>query len=58
VRGLRLITVGYTLQLEEEHRATAEEVHAAHAGRCPNARSVADPIDIVTSLRIVQPVAA
>ena len=31
---------------------------AAHAGRCPNARSVAGSIEIVTTLRIVQPVAA
>ena len=48
----------YTLELDEEHRATAEEVHAAHAARCPNARSVSDSIEIVTHLRIVQPVAA
>jgi organic hydroperoxide reductase OsmC/OhrA len=52
------ITVDYTLELPEEDRATAEEVHAAHAGRCPNARSVSGAIEVVTNLRIVQPVAA
>ena len=58
VLRLRRITVDYTLELPEEHRAAAEEVHAAHAGRCPNARSVAGAIEIVTTLDIVQPVAA
>ena len=58
VLRLRRIAVDYTLELDEEHRATAEEVHAAHAGRCPNARSVGGCIDIVTNLKIVQPVAA
>ena len=37
---------------------TADVTHAAHAGRCPNARSVGGCIDIVTNLKIVQPVAA
>jgi uncharacterized OsmC-like protein len=58
VLHLRRITVAYTLELDEEHRAAAEEVHAAHAARCPNARSVSDAIDVVTTLEIVQPVAA
>jgi uncharacterized OsmC-like protein len=58
VLRLRRITVDYTLALDEEHRAAAEEVHAAHAARCPNARSVAGSIEIVTNLSIVAPVAA
>lgn len=58
VLRLRRITVDYTLELDEEHRATAEEVHAVHAGRCPNARSVSGSIEIITNLRIVQPVTA
>jgi organic hydroperoxide reductase OsmC/OhrA len=59
VLRLRRITVEYTLQLPEgEDRSTVEEVHAAHAGRCPNARSVGGCIDIVTTLRIAQPVTA
>jgi uncharacterized OsmC-like protein len=55
---LRRVTVSYTLELDEEHRAAAEEVHAMHAGRCPNARSVTPAIEIVTELEIVSPVAA
>lgn len=55
---LRKVVVNYSLQLDEEHRAAAEEVHAAHAGRCPNARSVSPSIEIVTELEIVSPVAA
>ena len=59
VLRLRRITVDYALELTaDDDRATVEEVHAAHAGRCPNARSVGGCIDIVTNLRIVQPVAA
>ena len=55
---LRRVTVSYTLELDEEHRAAAEEVHAAHAARCPNARSVSPAIEIVTELEINSPVAA
>lgn len=58
VLRLRRVTVDYTLELPEEHRAAAEEVHAAHAARCPNARSVAAAIEVVTNLEIVQRVAA
>jgi uncharacterized OsmC-like protein len=58
VLRLRRITVAYTLELDEEHRAAAEEVHAAHAARCPNARSVSDAIEVVTTLEIVPPAAA
>lgn len=53
---LRKVVVSYTLQLDEEHRATAEEVHAGHASRCPNARSVSPSIEIATELEIVSPV--
>ncbi len=55
---LRKVVVSYTLQIGEEHRAPAEEVHAAQAGRCPNARSVSPSIEIATELAIVSPVAA
>lgn len=52
---LRRIIVEYTLELPEEHRATAEEVHSVHASRCPNARSVAGAIEVETHLKIVPP---
>jgi organic hydroperoxide reductase OsmC/OhrA len=55
---LRRIEVAYELELGEEHRAAAEEVHAAHAARCPNARSVASSIEIVTTLHLTAPAAA
>ncbi len=55
VLRLRRITIDYTLELPEEHRATAEEVHAVHAARCPNARSVSAAIEVATNLRIVEP---
>ena len=58
VLRLRRITLDYTLEVPEEHRETAEAVHAAHAARCPNARSVGGSIEVVTNLQIVQPVAA
>ena len=57
VLRLRRITVDYTLELPEEDEAAAEEVHAAHAACCPNARSVSAAIEVVTNLRIVRPVA-
>lgn len=55
---LRRVEVTYALELDEEHRAAAEEVHAAHAARCPNARSVAPVIEIVTTMELATPVAA
>ncbi|HWH13507.1 MAG TPA: OsmC family protein [Miltoncostaeaceae bacterium] len=55
---LRRVHVAYVLRLDEEHRGAAEEVHAVHARRCPNARSVAPAITIATDLEIVAPVAA
>lgn len=55
---LRRVEVAYTLELPDEHRAAAEEVHAAHAARCPNARSVSPSVEIATDLKIVAPVAA
>lgn len=55
---LRSVSVAYRLALAEEHRAAAEEVHAAHASRCPNARSVSPSIAVTTDLEIVTPVAA
>jgi uncharacterized OsmC-like protein len=54
---LRRVEVAYTVDLDEEHRAAAQEVHAAHAARCPNARSVSDAIEIVTTLELGTPVA-
>lgn len=58
VLRLRRITVRYTLELPAEHVAAAEEVHDAHAARCPNARSVGGSVEIVTELRIAQPAEA
>ena len=37
---------------DEEQRAAAERAHAFHAGHCPNARSVAAAIEIVTELEL------
>ena len=53
VLRLRRIVVRYTLRAEEEHRAAAERANAVHARHCPNARSVAAAIDIVTELDFV-----
>lgn len=55
---LRKVEISYRLELDDEHRAAAEEVHAVHAGRCPNARSVSPQIEIATDLEIVSPVMA
>jgi uncharacterized OsmC-like protein len=55
---LRSVRVAYSLELPEEHRAAAEEVHAGHAQRCPNARSVSPSIRIDTELELRTPVAA
>lgn len=55
---LRRVTLSYELQLPDEHREAAEEVHAGHASRCPNARSVSPSIEIVTELQITSPVVA
>lgn len=58
VLRLRKVTVNYEVELDEEHRQAAEEVHAAHADRCPNARSVSPAIEIETNLELLQPAAA
>jgi len=58
VLRLRRITLDYTLRIPGEHADTAAEVHAAHAARCPNARSVSDAIEIVTNLTVEAPAAA
>jgi organic hydroperoxide reductase OsmC/OhrA len=58
VLRLRKVTVNYRVELDEEHREAAEEVHAMHAGRCPNARSVSPSIEIETNLELLQPTAA
>ncbi len=55
---LRKVVVNYTLELPDENRGAAQEVHATHAARCPNARSVSPAIEIATDLEIVTPVAA
>ena len=53
VLRLRAITVRYTLHAPEKARAAAERANAHHAAHCPNARSVAAAIDIVTDLDFV-----
>jgi organic hydroperoxide reductase OsmC/OhrA len=54
---LRKIIVRYTLKAPEEQRQAAERANSIHAHHCPNARSVAAAIDIVTELDFI-PVAA
>ena len=53
VLRLRRITVTYHLRAPEEKREAAERVNAHHARHCPNARSVAAAIEIVTELDFV-----
>ncbi|MGD9697397.1 MAG: OsmC family protein [Thermoleophilia bacterium] len=53
VLRLRRIRVRYRLRAHEEQRAAAERAHAHHAAHCPNARSVAGAIEIVTELDFV-----
>ncbi len=55
---LRKVLVHYTLELADEYREAAQQVQAAHAGRCPNARSVSPAIEIATELDTVSPVGA
>ena len=57
VLRLRKIIVTYHLKAEEEQRAAAERCNSIHAHHCPNARSVAAAIEIVTELDF-QPVQA
>jgi organic hydroperoxide reductase OsmC/OhrA len=58
VLRMRSIALDYELVLPEQFHAAAEDVHAVHASRCPNARSVAAAIDVVTRLRLTTPDAA
>jgi uncharacterized OsmC-like protein len=53
VLRLRRIRVAYQLRASEDQRAAAERAHAHHARHCPNARSVAEAIDIITTLELV-----
>lgn len=53
VLRLRKIVVRYTLRAPEEHREAAERANKIHAAHCPNARSVAAAIEIVTELDFV-----
>ena len=53
VLRLRKITVTYHLRAPEDQRAAAERVNAHHARHCPNARSVAAAIEIVTELDFI-----
>lgn len=53
VLHLRRIVVRYTLKAAPEHREAAERCNEMHAHHCPNARSVAAAIDIVTTLDFV-----
>ena len=50
VLRLRKITVVYHLRAPEDKRTAAERAHTHHAAHCPNARSVAAAIEIVTEL--------
>jgi uncharacterized OsmC-like protein len=53
VLRLRKITVTYHLRAPEDKRAAAERANLHHARHCPNARSVAAAIEIVTELDFV-----
>jgi organic hydroperoxide reductase OsmC/OhrA len=53
VLHLKRIVVQYRLRAPEAQREAAERAHKHHAHYCPNARSVADAIDIVTELEFV-----
>jgi uncharacterized OsmC-like protein len=53
VLHLRRIIVRYTLRASSDHREAAERCNEIHAHHCPNARSVAAAIDIVTELDFV-----
>jgi organic hydroperoxide reductase OsmC/OhrA len=53
VLRLRTITVRYALKAPEDKREAAERARAHHAAHCPNARSVAAAIDIVTELDFI-----
>lgn len=50
---LTRIVVRYTLRAAEDQREAAERANRIHAKYCPNARSVADAIEIVTELDFV-----
>jgi uncharacterized OsmC-like protein len=50
---LRKIIVRYTLKAPEDKREAAERANTIHAHHCPNARSVAAAIDIVTELDFI-----
>ena len=53
VLRLRRIIVSYRLRAPESKRAAAERALAHHARHCPNARSVAAAIEIVTEMDFV-----
>lgn len=53
VLRLRQITVTYHLKVAADQQSVAERVNAAHAKYCPNARSVAAAIDIVTEVDFI-----
>lgn len=55
---LRKVVLNYTLELDDEHHAAAQEVAGAYANNCPNARSVMPAIEIETELELGSPVAA
>jgi organic hydroperoxide reductase OsmC/OhrA len=53
VLRLRKIVVRYSLRAAEEQREAAERANAHHARHCPNARSVAGAIEVVTELDFI-----
>jgi hypothetical protein len=53
VLRLRKIVVTYRLQAPEARREAAERALAHHVRHCPNARSVAASIEIVTEMDFV-----
>ena len=58
VLNLKRVTMQYEIELDDEHRAAAEEVLAVYADKCPNARSVTPAIEIVSEMELKSAVVA
>ena len=58
VLNLKRVSMSYIVELDDEHRAAAEEVLAAYADKCPNARSVTPVIEITSEMGLRSPAVA
>ena len=50
---IKRIHIEHKLKVPEEHRQTAERVHAIYADRCPLYRSVKTSIAVTSSLTLL-----